>query len=196
MRTAPSARLPLGRRYSPLLRDDKPQGQSDKGMIDLAYRSGEVSTIQGHTVYANDEFDYSYGLNPTLIHKPAQGDRGEPTHFYGMYKMKDGVGYGFAVMSIDEVRKHSAKYSEAVKKGYTSPWSTNFEAMAIKSALKRALKYAPMKTEFARALAADETVKTEISADMYEIVNAIEDEQIDQDTGEVLPAQEVPVDVQ
>lgn len=28
-----------------------------KGLIDLAYRSGDVSTIQAHTVYANDEFE-------------------------------------------------------------------------------------------------------------------------------------------
>ena len=33
-----------------------------KGLIDLAYRSGEVEVIQAHVVYENDEFECEYGL--------------------------------------------------------------------------------------------------------------------------------------
>lgn len=35
-----------------------------KGLIDLAYRSGDVSTIMAQVVYENDEFEYSFGLEP------------------------------------------------------------------------------------------------------------------------------------
>ena len=48
-----------------------------KGLIDLAYRSGEVSIIQAQVVYENDEFTYSFGLEPVLRHIPAASDRGE-----------------------------------------------------------------------------------------------------------------------
>ena len=41
--------------------------------------------------------------------------------------------------------------------------------MAKKTVLKKALKYAPMKSDFARRLAADGTVKDELSDDMFDI---------------------------
>ena len=50
-----------------------------KGLIDLAYRSGQVSIIQAQAVRENDEFSYEYGLEPKLTHKPAPRDRGEVT---------------------------------------------------------------------------------------------------------------------
>lgn len=161
-----------------------------KGLIDLAYRSEMVNTIQAHTVYANDEFSYSYGLDPQLHHVPAKGERGAPEYFYAMYKTKDG-GYGFGVMSVADVRAHANKFSEAMKRGFSSPWQTNFEEMAKKTVLKKVLKYAPMKTDFARALSADETIKTSLSDDMLSEPNeAVMVEAVDADTGEILPAQE------
>lgn len=164
-----------------------------KGMLDLAYRSGEISVIQAHAVYENDDFEYTLGLEPTLKHKPAMRDRGEPVAFYAVFRTKDG-GFGFEVMSVDDVRIHARKYSKAFGNG---PWQTNFEEMAKKTVLKRVLKYAPVRSDFARAVAQDETIKTEIGADMYEVTDATEymevtDEpaetpQVDPATGEVLP---------
>lgn len=158
-----------------------------KGLIDLAYRSGEVSVVQAHIVYENDEFEYSLGLDPKLEHKPALKDRGEPILVYAMFKTNSG-GYGFEVMSMDDCRRHAEKYSKAYASG-TSPWTTNFEEMCKKTVLKRCLKYAPLKSDFVRAMASDNTVKNEISEDMYEVanVNAFETsyDEVDTETGEV-----------
>lgn len=146
-----------------------------KGLIDLAYRSGEISTVYAQTVYANDEFEITLGLEPNVIHKPAMSDRGEPVAFYAVWKGKNG-GYGFECMSVDDVRAHAKKFSESVKKGYSSPWDTNFEEMAKKTVLKKCLKYAPLKTDFVRGVAQDETVHNSISDDMtLEPVTIIED---------------------
>ena len=157
-----------------------------KGLIDLAYRSGEVSTIQAHTVFENDQFDYELGLEPRLRHVPAREGRGEPTHVYALFRTKDG-GYGFDVMSVEDVRHHGQKYSRAFKSG---PWQTNFEEMAKKTVLKRALKYAPLKTEFARAVSADETIKTGLSDNMFDLpdetVFEAEGHEVNEETGEVL----------
>ena len=109
-----------------------------KGLIDLAYRSGEVSMIQAQVVYAGDEFEYSFGLEPKLEHKPAKESRGEATFVYAVFRTKDG-GFGFDVMSIDDVRAHARKYSQAYNKGSTSPLQTNFEEMAKKTILRRAI---------------------------------------------------------
>ena len=167
-----------------------------KGMIDLAYRSGQVSTIQAHVVFSNDEFEYSFGLDPVLKHVPAKSDRGEPVYVYAAFRMKDG-GYGFEVMSMEDVRAHARRYSKAYDSG---PWKTNFEEMAKKTVLKRVLKYAPLKSDFQRAIAQDATIKTEISEDMYSVAaipteeDSIDGEfseipDVDPATGEVLDGQ-------
>jgi recombination protein RecT len=158
-----------------------------KGLIDLAYRSGEVELVQAHIVYENDEFICEYGLEPKLVHKPADSDRGEAIKVYAMFKTKSG-GYGFEVMSMDDVRRHAEKYSQAYKSGF-SPWKTNFEEMAKKTVLKKVLKYAPLKSDFVKAVVQDESIKNEISEDMYEVKNEnvyeAEFTEITEETGEV-----------
>ena len=160
-----------------------------KGLIDLAYRSGEVSTIQAHVVYEHDKFSYAYGLEPQLEHVPAMGDRGSPTHVYAVFRTKDG-GYSFGVMSIDDVRRHAQRYSKSFEDG---PWHTNFEEMAKKTVLKRILKYAPLKSDFVRGVSQDGAIHTELSDDMFSTpaayidVDAVE---VDESTGEVIEAVE------
>lgn len=136
-----------------------------KGLIDLAYRSGEVTIIQAHEVYENDVFEYSFGLEPNLVHKPALKDRGKVVAYYAMFKTKSG-GYGFHVMSYDDILQHARKYSKTFNNG---PWQTNFDEMAKKTVVKAALKYAPLKSDFVRGMAADETVKSEISENMLDV---------------------------
>ena len=159
-----------------------------KGLIDLAYRSGEISIIQAQVVYSEDSFTYSFGLEPTLRHVPAATDRGEPTHVYAVFKTKDG-GYGFEVMSIDEIRTFAQKYSKAYGNG---PWQSNFEEMAKKTVLKRVLKYAPLKSDFQRGVVQDETIKNEIRPDMYSVPSAVIE--VDTQTGEVIETEGAVVD--
>lgn len=140
-----------------------------KGMIELAHRSGEFKNIEAHVVHENDEFSYAYGLEPGLIHRPALKDRGEVICYYAVYTLVNG-GFGFEVMSKEDVQEHAKKYSQAYNSSF-SPWKTSFDEMAKKSVIKRVLKYAPIKTEFARAVAADETIKTELSSDMTDLPN-------------------------
>ena len=161
-----------------------------KGLIDLAYRSGEVEVIQAHVVYENDDFTCEYGLEPKLTHVPADSNRGEPIKVYAVFKTKSG-GFGFEVMSMEDVRKHAAKYSKAYGTAF-SPWKTNFEEMAKKTVLKRVLKYAPLKSDFVRAAVQDEVIKKDLSDDMYSVPNEVvidaeySDISVDPETGEVL----------
>jgi recombination protein RecT len=135
-----------------------------KGLLDLAYRSGEYQVIYAMEVYENDEFDFAYGLDPYLKHKPAREPKGEPVYYYAVYKTKNG-GSNFRVWSREKVDKHAHKYSQAVQKGWTSPWKTDFDAMAKKTVLKDLLKYAPLSIELAQQMSTDNTVGTEITAD-------------------------------
>lgn len=140
-----------------------------KGLIDLAYRNGQIQTIQAQAVYENDFFEYEYGLEPRLVHKPAFSDRGEVIYFYAIFKTVNG-GFGMAVMSKTDMDLYAKTYSKAFDASY-SPWKTDYESMAKKTVIKQALKYAPIKTDFQRALSTDETIKKEISDDMFSVRN-------------------------
>ena len=142
-----------------------------KGLIDLAYRNGQMQTIQAQAVYENDTFQYEYGLEPQLVHRPASSDRGELVYFYGIFRTVNG-GYGFSVMSRADMDIYAKTYSKAFDSGY-SPWKTSYEEMAKKTVIKQALKYAPIKTDFQRALSTDETIKKQISDDMFLVQNEV-----------------------
>lgn len=153
-----------------------------KGLIDLAHRSGEIASIQAHEVYENDEFDFAYGTDAFLKHKPAKTDRGKVIAYYGLFKTKDGAN-GFEFMSREDAEKHGKQYSKTYNNG---PWKTNFDEMAKKTVLKKALKYAPLKSDFIRQVNADETVRTVIPTDTADsIFDAPADTIIDAN-GEVL----------
>lgn len=135
-----------------------------KGMLDLAYRNPQTQIIQAEEVYENDVFEYELGLNPKLIHKPALKDRGELKCFYGVFRLTNG-GYGFKVMSKEDIDSHAKEYSKAFSTGY-SPWTSNYIGMAKKTVIKQLLKFAPLRTDFQKALSTDETIKNELDADM------------------------------
>lgn len=129
-----------------------------KGMIDLARRSGQIQSISARAVYSNDQFDYSYGLDEQLVHRPALGERGELVYAYAVAKLKDG-GIQFEVMGIDDllaVRDSSQGYRQAVEKGWDNPWISNFDEMCRKTPIRRLFKYLPVSIEVMRAVSLDE----------------------------------------
>lgn len=142
-----------------------------KGLIDLAYRNGQMQTIQAQSVYENDYFEYEFGLESKLVHRPAFEDRGEVTYFYGLFRTVNG-GYGFSVMSKAEMDAYAKQYSKAFDSSY-SPWKTCYEEMAKKTVIKQALKYAPIKTDLQKVLSSDESIKKSIAQDMTEVQNEI-----------------------
>nr|DAM13516.1 MAG TPA: RecT protein [Caudoviricetes sp.] len=139
-----------------------------KGLIELARRSGQILSITAHAVHENDEFEFQYGLNENLSHKPnIRGDRGEVYCYYAYATLKDG-GHAFTVMSKADVNRIRDKYSKAANSKY-SPWNTEYDAMAKKTVIKQLMKYLPVSVELLRGLSQDETIKHEIKEDMTEM---------------------------
>ena len=132
-----------------------------KGLLDLAYRSPQLQTVQAHCVYENDTFSYELGLHPQLVHKPAMENRGELRCVYAMFRLQNG-GFGFEVMSKSAIETHAKQYSKAYDNSF-SPWKTDFESMAKKTVIKQVLKYAPMRTDYVHAVNVDDTSSDEFN---------------------------------
>jgi len=163
---------PLGQAYLIPYRNNRNKGTMEasfqlgyKGLIDLAHRSGEFREIYAVVVHENDDFEYEFGLDRKLEHRPSEGERGGPTHVYAVYKLVNG-GFGFEVMTMSEVKKHAQRFSKSVGNG---PWVSDFNEMAKKTVLKKVLKYAPIKVEFQREMATDATIKHDLSENMTDV---------------------------
>ena len=157
-----------------------------KGLLDLAYRTAMFKRIEAREVHQNDAFELAYGLDGTLRHKPLlQGDRGPVIGYYALFELNNG-GYSYLYLSKEEVMSHAKRFSEAFKSGYSTPWTTDFDEMAKKTAVKALLKYAPLSTEIRTTVQQDETVRetiTEVMAEAPVILDAelvIEGNGIDQ----------------
>ncbi len=121
-----------------------------QGLIDLCYRTGQYKKIVARVVYEGDDFDYSYGLEERLIHRPHE-KTDKPIYVYAIYELKNGAS-AFEVMSWDAIDKHAKKYSQSANSS-SSPWKTDPESMAKKTVLKKVLKYAPKTVENAELIA-------------------------------------------
>ena len=89
---------------------------------------------------------------------------------------------------MDDVRKHAKKYSKSFSNG---PWQDELRRDGQEDGTEAGVEIAPLKSDFVRCVAADETIKTEISEDMYAVpseeveIEDVPDEVIDAETGEL-----------
>lgn len=171
-----------------------------KGLIDLARRSGQIVSIAAHEVCQKDHFEYEYGLDEKLVHRPALGERGPVIAFYAAAKLVGG-GYAFEVMStkqIEEIRDASQNYKFAKDKTKTV-WGQHFVEMGRKTVLRRLFKYLPVSIELATAAALDDRSSRGESQGLDDVLQgdfsvvdpeaesyqAGSDEQVDTSTGEI-----------
>ncbi len=131
-----------------------------KGLVDLARRSGQIVSIAAHEVCEKDDFDYAYGLDEKLTHRPAMSERGDIVAFYAVAKLVGG-GHAFEVMSKDQIlqiRDNSQGWKTAKRFGKTedSPWGAHFAEMGRKTVLRRLVKYLPVSIELAHAADLDD----------------------------------------
>ena len=156
-----------------------------KGFLDLARRSGQVVNIVSQVVYQNDEFDFEYGFDEKLKHKPATSNRGTAVYAYAYANLKDG-GRVFEVLTLDDIEKarmsSSSQKDFNTKKTSTTPigiWAEHYEAMARKTAIRRLAKYLPLSVELLRATALDENADSSgVDYSKYVETGAIEDMQV------------------
>lgn len=150
------------------------------GLLQLCMRSGQFKRILAVPVHkgelvGGDEFNEDWTFDAS------KRESDEVLGYYAKFELTNGF-VKAAYWTIDKVKKHATKFSQAYRAGKGSPWQSDFDAMAAKTVLKSILKYAPKSVEMQRALAFDQAVaKSNVSADNIEDFNIdiIEPEYID-----------------
>lgn len=165
-----------------------------KGLLKLAYNTGQFKRITAREVRRNEDFAIDYGTGE-ISHKPClTGDSGEVMGYYAIYQTKDG-GQDVFYMSKADAERYGKTYSKSFNSG---PWKTDFDSMAKKSCLIQVLKYAPKAIEsqgLTQAMTFDnasfkDSVKgsdgdREFKVD-YEVVAEDVPDNVDPNTGEII----------
>lgn len=184
----------LGQAYMLPFRDNKTRETrvqliiGYKGYIALARRSGDLSSIASHPVYNGDVFEFEYGTNEYICHKPdlsVEHEAKDMLHVYAVAKFKDG-GTAFEIMSrwqVEGMRRRS-------KSPDSGPWVTDYIQMARKTAIRRLMNYLPLSTEMAQAMKYDSENEVGIQ-DMSEAAMDFELPMIDEPKAEVDPLQKM-----
>lgn len=152
---------------------DKTKGQvaqfqlGYKGFIQLAQRSGQFKSIYAAPIYKGQ----------VVSENPLDGYEFDFTK-----KSDDLVGYaarfkllnGYEAtlyMTVDQLKKHGAQYSQTFKKGF-GLWKDNFDAMASKTVLKLLLsKFAPLSVDMQKAIVTDQAVINDADTEDVEYVD-------------------------
>lgn len=131
-----------------------------KGYVTLAFNSGYI--LEGRTVRQQDRFAFEYGLTPYLNHSypsPAAtlDQRGEIVAAYSVARHRDHPLSSFRVVTLDQIiaaRDKSSAYQYAAKNSKDTPWKTNFDEMAKKTAIRAHADELPLNVQ--RAVAFEE----------------------------------------
>lgn len=140
-----------------------------KGLLTLARRSGEISSIEAHIVRSGDRFRCQFGLEQILEHEPdwSAKEQGDPIAAYAVARFKDG-GHHIEVMTVAEIEK----IRNMSKAGNAGPWKDHWEQMARKTVLRRICNYLPLSVEYREAIEAEHAVEADKDISATEQISA------------------------
>lgn len=151
-----------------------------KGLIELAERSGQFKNIIDEVVYDGQLVKKNKFTGEYVFDEDAKVS---DTVIGYMCRMDLINGFSKTIFwTKEEVEAHAKKFSQAFRSGYTSPWKTDFDAMARKTVLKALFsKYAPKSIAIQQAIKFDQAVvRAEAGIDGDDInIDAFEADYVD-----------------
>jgi len=144
-----------------------------RGYVQLAQRTGQYKTIAATAVYAGQLVSEDPLLGNTYGWKAKQSD--DVIGYVAMFKLVNGFEKEL-YMTIEEMLSHAERYSKAYQwdknpknqYGANSPWSNNFDAMALKTVIKLLIsKWGPMSVDMQKAVELDSSVIKEDGQPSY-----------------------------
>lgn len=147
-------------------RENKTEAQFQigyKGFIQLAIRSGQFQTINVAEVKEGELIDEDLVTGEIKFKKLPNREQLRTIGYVAYFRLINGF-EKMSYSSVEQIDAHAKKYSQTYssKTEYirnSSKWTTDFDAMAKKTALKLLLsKYAPMSVEMQSAILNDQAV--------------------------------------
>lgn len=139
----------------------RPQFQMGyRGYIQLAMRTGMYKTINATHVFEGEierinritgeiEFSEDGPTSDTIV------------GYIAYFKLINGF-EKFEYWTLEQVKKHAQRFSQSYRSGRSSPWQTDFDAMATKTVLKSLLsRYGILSIEMQTAVKADQATVIE-----------------------------------
>jgi recombination protein RecT len=133
-----------------------------KGLVQLALRSGQIRSVNTGTIYESEFKGYNkitgeFTIDETII---PDEDNDEVAGYFAYVQLVNG-GEVKQFSRKKQIEHFAKKYSKAYSYDLdnnkkSSPWSTEFNAMAEKTVLKQVLKFVPMSLEMQEAVSVDE----------------------------------------
>jgi recombination protein RecT len=128
-----------------------------KGLIEIMYRNNRILRVFAESVYSEDVFDYEYGIEPFLKHKPFRGEnRGHLDAVYCTVKFDNGENV-FTVVEKHELEKIQKISANQTQFSAYNNGKDVFNFMQIKVAVKKISKLLPKNgsEDFAKAVEID-----------------------------------------
>lgn len=152
-----------------------------RGILRLARESGYLKDLAVRTVYVDDEFDWAYGTDPYIRHKPAESQVKNEARtvrcYYGVAEFRPDGRY-FEVVPPSEIERHRQR-----SKAPNSPaWRNDYEAMAHKTVVRIMEPFLPLSVKLIAALSYDGTTPGEITPDMADDAPGYEEAEVISDT--------------
>lgn len=147
-----------------------------KGIRKLINNTGDIDTFLPQVVYEGDIFEYNLADAKVKRHeRTEQTAYGKPTHFYTVVRWKSGAQETWVMpkAEVDHIRdSFSQAYKRAVKnKQEDTPWVAHYEAMGMKTVMRRHGKYLPLSAEVQHALALDEAADAGMPQDLAMMID-------------------------
>lgn len=150
-----------------------------KGLVKLMWESEQIASLSDVIVHEKDFIEYRQGDDESIVHRPfvppveilgklSSGatltkeqrealDPGPAVAYYAIIEMKNG-GRRRAFMWASDAYRHRDQFARNADRD-DSVWKTNFDAMALKTVIRKAAKLAPRSIErpsLQQAIALDE----------------------------------------
>jgi recombination protein RecT len=164
-----------------------------QGYLDLSRRSRLVSIQPPTLVREGDDYEVTYGVYQNIVHKPSRDPEREArpwTHVYAVAHAipKDAAPPIFVELTRAQVMKRKAR-SATANSSY-SPWRTDEDAMALKTAIRAIWPWVPKTSEMAVAASFDDHAErgtAQVESWSSDFVDAMKREGVVVDSPEVTP---------
>lgn len=138
---------------------------SARGLTNLAMRSGQYASISVPRGINKEAFKGYDSIGNPMIDWNAVDIAKEPAGYGFGWRMING-GESIFYWSVEKIKAHAQRYSQAYRSGGETPWKTHFPEMACKTVVKNSLsQFGTLSVQMRSAITTDAGVVLDVDAE-------------------------------